>query len=256
MSVSRFPFFPLFLTLNVCLVSSEQWYDVIITIGTECLHILVMNNGFLFTEKSWGLFCGTLKSLFESTAPQELMIFEEKEVPAAEATGATTNGVAREKSEVTKLQQQDMFNSIIIKCVVQLELIQTVEWIVLSSTRPSSEDKSSPRPVPRLQQAVTPDSAVCDEASERRQAARVEVLGKAVDRAGDMVACLNNERLLLLLDCLEGSHKFAKTFNANRLLRTALWKAGFMKNRSKPNLLKQETTSLSLFPLLALPSRP
>jgi hypothetical protein len=41
------------------------------------------------------------------------------------------------------------------------------------------------------------------------------------------------------------SHYFAQRFNANKGLRTALWKAGFMKNRSKPNLLKQETTSLS-----------
>lgn len=40
------------------------------------------------------------------------------------------------------------------------------------------------------------------------------------------------------------SHEFAKDFNANKPLRMALWKAGFMRNRAKPNLLKQETTSL------------
>jgi hypothetical protein len=38
--------------------------------GTECLHILVMNNGAKFTDKSWELFCTTVKSLFASTAPQ------------------------------------------------------------------------------------------------------------------------------------------------------------------------------------------
>ena len=210
-----------------------------------------MNNGFNFTDRSWGLFCETLKSLFESTAPQELMTFEDADTAAAADAG---DGGAKEKTETAKMAQQEMFNSIIIKCVVQLELIQTVEWIVLSSTRPVSEDQAPSRAVNPLPPPGAED-AQGNEASERRQQARLQALAKSVDRAGDMFACLSNDRLLWLLDCLEGSHKFAKAFNANNALRTALWKAGFMKNRSKPNLLKQETTSLSRspdFPVRAL----
>ncbi|XP_019619050.1 PREDICTED: brefeldin A-inhibited guanine nucleotide-exchange protein 1-like [Branchiostoma belcheri] len=73
---------------------------------------------------------------------------------------------------------------------------------------------------------------------------------------------LTSQQLFLLLDCLLESHKFAKAFNSNNEQRTALWKAelfvsvshmlkytdlcsiGF-KGKSKPNLLKQETTSLA-----------
>lgn len=93
-----------------------------------------------------------------------------------------------------------------------------------------------------------------------------------------MYDCLDNEQMKVLLDCLRESHDFAKAFNANHKLRTALWKAGkaalpamcfqfqapvvmlscqlkrrladtlaancagFMKQL--PNLLKQETSSL------------
>ena len=86
--------------------------------GTECLHILVMNNGGKFSEKSWELTTELLKDLFVSTTPKELMAFE------ADKTNP------------------DTFDAIVIKCVVQLALIDTVEWIVLSSTEP----ESAPRP--------------------------------------------------------------------------------------------------------------
>lgn len=40
------------------------------------------------------------------------------------------------------------------------------------------------------------------------------------------------------------SHRFAKVFNSNIEQRNVLWEAGF-KAKAKPNLLKQETHSLS-----------
>lgn len=75
--------------------------------------------------------------------------------------------------------------------------------------------------------------------------AEEKALSRPLDQAGEMFACLTSERLLSLLECLLQSHRFAQEFNGNMPLRTALWKAGFMRNRSKPNLLKQETTSLA-----------
>lgn len=55
---------------------------------------------------------------------------------------------------------------------------------------------------------------------------------------------LTSKQLFKLLDCLLESHRFAKSFNSNNEQRTALWKAGF-KGKSKPNLLKQETSSVA-----------
>lgn len=59
-----------------------------------------------------------------------------------------------------------------------------------------------------------------------------------------MYSQLSPSQLFTLLDCLLQSHRFAKEFNSNNEQRTALWRAGF-KGKSKPNLLKQETSSLA-----------
>ncbi|CDQ79622.1 unnamed protein product [Oncorhynchus mykiss] len=59
-----------------------------------------------------------------------------------------------------------------------------------------------------------------------------------------MYRYLTSEQLFKLLDCLLESHRFAKAFNSSNEQRTTLWKAGF-KGKSKPNLLKQETSSLA-----------
>ena len=55
---------------------------------------------------------------------------------------------------------------------------------------------------------------------------------------------MSSDRLLALVECLFGSNKFARAFNDDVELRTLLWKAGYTKQRSRPNLIKQETTSL------------
>lgn len=47
--------------------------------------------------------------------------------------------------------------------------------------------------------------------------------------------------LLKLMASLDESYRFARKFNADKDLRMALWKVGFM--RDLPNLLRQESTS-------------
>ncbi|XP_010778657.1 brefeldin A-inhibited guanine nucleotide-exchange protein 1-like [Notothenia coriiceps] len=59
-----------------------------------------------------------------------------------------------------------------------------------------------------------------------------------------MYRYLTSDQLFKLLDCLLESHHFAKDFNSSAEQRTILWRAGF-KGKSKPNLLKQETSSLA-----------
>lgn len=49
------------------------------------------------------------------------------------------------------------------------------------------------------------------------------------------------EHLLRFLGVLDDSYQFARRFNADKELRVALWKVGFMKQL--PNLLKQESSS-------------
>ncbi len=59
-----------------------------------------------------------------------------------------------------------------------------------------------------------------------------------------MYSSLSLHHLYTLLDCLVQAHRFARNFNADSEQRTILWKSGFIGN-AKPNLLKQETQSLS-----------
>ncbi|CAK8690782.1 unnamed protein product [Clavelina lepadiformis] len=60
----------------------------------------------------------------------------------------------------------------------------------------------------------------------------------------EMFGHLSDEQLLVMVKCLHESHDMAKRFNSDNEQRTILWKAGF-KGKSKPNLIRQETTSLS-----------
>lgn len=55
---------------------------------------------------------------------------------------------------------------------------------------------------------------------------------------------MNTEQLFQLIECLLESHRFVKCFDSDHEQRNILWRAG-LKGTVKPNLLKQETTSLA-----------
>lgn len=162
--------------------------------GTECLHILIMSNGAKFKEESWELAVKSIKKFFKSTEPRELMDFQAKQRMDGDKPAKL--------DEKEKAAQQDMFSAIIIKCVVQLSLIQTVEWIMLSSTQPE-ETKSA--------EAGDEAGKTIDAAAKRAQAKK-EALGLPVARAGEMLKMMNPERLFGLLDCK--SHVVCSPHNA------------------------------------------
>uniref|UniRef100_A0A8W4F7D7 ADP ribosylation factor guanine nucleotide exchange factor 1 n=1 Tax=Sus scrofa TaxID=9823 RepID=A0A8W4F7D7_PIG len=124
---------------------------------------------------------------------------------------------------LTEFPEQKLFAALLIKCVVQLELIQTIDNIVFFPATSKKEDAENL-------------------AAAQRDAVDFEVRVDTQDQG--MYRFLTSQQLFKLLDCLLESHRFAKAFNSNNEQRTALWKAGF-KGKSKPNLLKQETSSLA-----------
>eukprot|EP01135_Chromosphaera_perkinsii_P000995 Nk52_evm9s156 gene=Nk52_evmTU9s156 len=167
--------------------------------GTQCLQILVLSNGHVFDGATWDAICVSIKRLFDSTVPYELMAFEQ-------GSGRGESSSSRPSSR--KVSQDNVkFHSIIIKCVVQLELIQAIQNIVLHSSDADGLDATNGSP-----------------------------------NEEGMYQYMSSQHILLLLDSLKLSHEFAKNFNANHELRTSLWRAGFMKQL--PNLLKQETSSV------------
>uniref|UniRef100_G3VCX5 ARF guanine nucleotide exchange factor 2 n=1 Tax=Sarcophilus harrisii TaxID=9305 RepID=G3VCX5_SARHA len=118
---------------------------------------------------------------------------------------------------------QKLFASLLIKCVVQLELIQTIDNIVFYPATSKKED------------------------AEHMVAAQRDTLDADIHIDTEdqgMYKYMSSQHLFKLLDCLQESHSFSKAFNSNYEQRTVLWRAGF-KGKSKPNLLKQETSSLA-----------
>uniref|UniRef100_A0A672ZN74 ADP-ribosylation factor guanine nucleotide-exchange factor 1 (brefeldin A-inhibited) n=1 Tax=Sphaeramia orbicularis TaxID=375764 RepID=A0A672ZN74_9TELE len=176
--------------------------------GTNCLENVVILNGEKFSPETWDKTCNCMLDIFKTTIPHALLTWR----PAgAEGEHLTTQSLPDKQLVRSKVQEQRLFSALLIKCVVQLELIQTIDNINF--------------------------------AAAQRDALYAEDVPIETQDQG-MYRYLTSEQLFKLLDCLLESHRFAKAFNSNNEQRTLLWKAGF-KGKSKPNLLKQETSSLA-----------
>uniref|UniRef100_A0A8C2PPB5 ADP-ribosylation factor guanine nucleotide-exchange factor 1 (brefeldin A-inhibited) n=1 Tax=Cyprinus carpio TaxID=7962 RepID=A0A8C2PPB5_CYPCA len=184
--------------------------------GTNCLENVVILNGEKFNPETWDKTCNCMLDIFKTTIPHMLLTWR----PAG-TEGDHVTQLDSDKQLV--FQEQRLFAALLIKCVVQLELIQTIDNIVFFPATSRKEDAEN-------------------FAAAQRDALGADVHVDTQDQG--MYRYLTSEQLFKLLDCLLESHRFAKAFNSNNEQRTALWKAGF-KGKSKPNLLKQETSSLA-----------
>uniref|UniRef100_A0A673HDP6 Brefeldin A-inhibited guanine nucleotide-exchange protein 1-like n=1 Tax=Sinocyclocheilus rhinocerous TaxID=307959 RepID=A0A673HDP6_9TELE len=197
--------------------------------GTNCLENVVILNGEKFNAETWDKTCNCMLDIFKTTIPHMLLTWR----PAG-TEGDHVTQLDSDKQLVSvhfvfpyaispEAQEQRLFAALLIKCVVQLELIQTIDNIVFFPATSKKEDAEN-------------------FAAAQRDALDADVHVDTQDQG--MYRYLTSEQLFKLLDCLLESHRFAKAFNSNNEQRTALWKAGF-KGKSKPNLLKQETSSLA-----------
>lgn len=215
--------------------------------GTNCLENLVISNGMRFTEKTWDKTCQCMLDIFNSTIPSALLTWKpdpsynfinnngnsmlDYEHPPIRhgilKRSGSQHSVYSNLSEDFKINtDSSLFSDLTIKCVVQLELIQTIDNIVFFPATSRKED------------AETLALAAADMAgssAEQTECQREEQ---------GMYRLLSSPHLIQLIQCLMQSHRFAKAFNADHEQRNMLWKAGF-KGSVKPNLLKQETQSLA-----------
>uniref|UniRef100_A0AAQ5XA14 SEC7 domain-containing protein n=1 Tax=Amphiprion ocellaris TaxID=80972 RepID=A0AAQ5XA14_AMPOC len=185
--------------------------------GTNCLENVVILNGEKFSPETWDKTCNCMLDIFKTTIPHSRSD-DQHSISSADRVAMENRRQSQYSAE------QRLFSALLIKCVVQLELIQTIDNIVFFPATSKKEDAEN--------FAAAQRDAVC--------AADVPV--ETQDQG--MYRYLTSEQLFKLLDCLLESHRFAKAFNSNNEQRTLLWKAGF-KGKSKPNLLKQETSSLA-----------
>uniref|UniRef100_A0A3Q0T2Q7 ARF guanine nucleotide exchange factor 1 n=1 Tax=Amphilophus citrinellus TaxID=61819 RepID=A0A3Q0T2Q7_AMPCI len=190
--------------------------------GTNCLENVVILNGEKFSPETWDKTCNCMLDIFKTTIPHYLCLLYSQDSVSQKSVDIQSR--SDDQHSISKIQEQRLFSALLIKCVVQLELIQTIDNIVFFPATSKKEDAEN--------FAAAQRDAVC--------ASDVSV--ETQDQG--MYRYLTSEQLFKLLDCLLESHHFAKAFNSNNEQRTLLWKAGF-KGKSKPNLLKQETSSLA-----------
>ncbi|XP_053572906.1 brefeldin A-inhibited guanine nucleotide-exchange protein 2 [Bombina bombina] len=217
--------------------------------GTNCLENLVILNGEKFSPEVWDQTCNCMLDIFKTTIPSVLLTWRpsgmdddtsekrfDMDIDRQSMSSMDRNASDRAHSQVSntteenwrgksqeKMADQKLFAGLLIKCVVQLELIQTIDNIVFYPATSKKEDAEHL-------------------AAAQRDAFDTEVHIESEYQG--MYKYMSTKHLFKLLDCLQESHSFAKAFNSNNEQRTALWRAGF-KGKSKPNLLKQETSSLA-----------
>lgn len=156
-----------------------QENDTLARIGTASLQQLIIRNESRFAPRHWQLTVDAFLRLFRATTASQVF---DPALSAIEGESSTTPASPAERRQA--------FKQIIVKCVLQLLLIETTHELLQNS-------------------------AVYD--------------------------AMPVEQLLRITQALEESYRFSRRFNADRPLRIALWKVGFMKQL--PNLLKQESTS-------------
>lgn len=237
--------------------------------GTNCLENLVISNGTKFDMDTWELTTICILDIFRQTLPHELMLWKPDPSNHHQSTimynnNNNINNIAGHRGSVTEngeirhgilkrsnsqhsvysLNSEDgktefithtngLFSSLLIKCVVQLELIQTIDNIIFFPATSKKEDAETLALVTAdLNQSGSISLLSTGEHSECQR-----------EEQG-MYSFLSTVHLIRFVECLIESHRFAKSFNQNNDQRTILWKAGF-KGSVKPNLLKQETQSLA-----------
>ncbi|KAL2740377.1 brefeldin A-inhibited guanine nucleotide-exchange protein 2 [Vespula squamosa] len=183
--------------------------------GTNCLENLVISNGIKFDEETWDNTCRCVLDIFESTLPTALITWKPP---------SPNNENAKYK----------LFSALLIKCVVQLELIQTIDNVVFYPATSRKEDQENLA----LAQA--------DMLNGKPSELGVQGGGDQQKEEQGMYCALTTTHLLQLVECLLKSHRFAKTFNSNHEQRQLLWKSGFYCNmKSETGLLNQEIQSLA-----------
>lgn len=92
--------------------------------GVNCLENLVISNGCKLEDDTWERICCCVNDIFHLTLPQSLLVW---------------NPNAPVQSDEMK-DTQRLFNCLLVQCLVQLELIHTIDNIVFFPSTTRKED--------------------------------------------------------------------------------------------------------------------
>ncbi|XP_037271150.1 ADP ribosylation factor guanine nucleotide exchange factor Sec71 isoform X1 [Rhipicephalus microplus] len=230
----------LFVQLHWCV---QQDNKQLARSGTNCLENLVISNGTKFNTETWDKTCQCMLDIFRTTLPATLLTWKPNKDGGASQEAAST-----QDDTDTRSKDEVLFNSLKIKCVVQLELIQTIDNIVFFPATSRKEDAEN---LAAAQAEVAPSQQQQQPTAPGGMAHLAERFTRSLSldqqqqqEEQGMYSFLTSAQLLQLVDCLLESHRFAKAFNSDSEQRNLLWRAGFRGN-VKPNLLTQEAQSLA-----------
>jgi len=208
--------------------------------GTNCFENLVISCGMKFDEKTWRSTIDCIFEIFKSTVPVTMLTWKPAELANKSNESDKASNIYPETSNITN----KIFLTIKIKCVAQLELIQTIDNIVFF---PSTSRKEDIELIHEIEQEMGLRKSVQSSATPHKPTTIIKKEYKDEHSQQEqlgMYSYMSTSILLQLSDCLLESHEFAKSFNLNANQRNLLWKAGFLGN-SKPNLLSQEAHSIT-----------
>lgn len=260
-----------FLDLLALCICQEN--DTLARIGSNCLQQLILQNVQKFTPQHWNQIVRAFVDLFARTEATALMSAATAGTPSQSQTPNGFNGVDGEKTptappkelslQTPSEEESTSHNALGIN---GLNSPRRPSVVTNDSTNSlAAEQARMPSPLPKRQTQEledyrpedqdVPQPPVVVTAARRRffnqiitkcvlQLLMIETVQELFTNDAVYEKIPSGE-LLRLMAVLKKSYHFAKRFNADRDLRTRLFREGFMKQ--PPNLLKQESGSASVY---------
>ncbi|KAJ3192020.1 guanine nucleotide exchange protein for ADP-robosylation factor [Irineochytrium annulatum] len=243
--------------------------ETLARIGSTCLHQFIESNVARLDAPIWDRVCTTFSHLFRVTTPDAL--FFDYRVQGPQAPPAVVAPPEQDDSPVAS--RTDMTSSVSMEdgsigSTMSSVRISAESEAGAATGTPSITGSTAVNSIAPLRSplagSVVDNYGVPDIAGRPRPQRKdfqgiiakcvlhllviqtlQEILATDSNGVLSVYKSLASRHLLMLVDCLERSYRFASAFNADLELRMALYKIGFMKQL--PNLLKQETTSVSTY---------
>ncbi|KAH8698205.1 hypothetical protein GQ44DRAFT_665693 [Phaeosphaeriaceae sp. PMI808] len=255
-----------FLDLLALCICQEN--DTLARIGSNCLQQLILQNVEKFSSTHWNQIVNAFVELFQRTEATALFsaatsgssqytpVNGSHETP--EAPTSTPDVPPGELSLLTPSEEPPQENALGINGLASPRHSSLI-------TSDTTADQRMPSPLPKRQtqelEDYRPESQdlqqppVVVTAARRRffnqiitkcvlQLLMIETVQELFTNAS-VYEQIPSPALLRLMSVLKKSYHFAKRFNANRDLRSRLFREGFMKQ--PPNLLKQESGSAAVY---------
>jgi brefeldin A-inhibited guanine nucleotide-exchange protein len=262
-----------FLELLALCICQEN--DTLARIGSNCLQQLILENVRKFNDGHWNKIVNAFVELFRRTEATALFsaATTSSYTPSPSLNGSkptlqtvdsqSITGVTLVETPADEHPAEESENALGINGLPRRKGSATVSTEDTASNA-SNDPSRVPSPLPKRRTAELEDykpeselqqAPIVVTAARRRffnqiitkcvlQLLMIETVQELFTNE-DVYKQIPSPELLRLMQVLKKSYHFAKRFNADRELRTRLFKEGFMKQ--PPNLLKQESGSAAVY---------